>query len=114
MIETEQRGGVLITRVTVRRLDAVITPAFKARMVDLIQGGAERIVLDLADVSFMDSSGLGSVVGCLKLIGTRGDLVLAGIQSPVQRLLQTTRLDRVFKTFPDTDAAVAALTPGGE
>ncbi|HYC04501.1 MAG TPA: STAS domain-containing protein [Azospirillaceae bacterium] len=109
MIDSEARGGVTLARLTDKRLDAAAAPGFKTGISALIEGGADRIVLDLTAVSFVDSSGLGAIVSALKQLGSRGDLVLAGLQPPVRKLLQLTRLDRVFKTYDTAEDAVAAL-----
>ena len=109
MLDVGERDGVTLVRVTEKRLDAAAAPAFKARVSDLIAGGASRIVVDLSGVAFVDSSGLGTLVSALKQLGSRGDLALAGVQPAVAKLLQLTRLDRVFRTFPTAEDAVRGL-----
>ena len=54
------------------RLDAAGAEDFKAALRDEIDGGATQIVLDLSEVEFMDSSGLGALVACLKHMGEQG------------------------------------------
>jgi anti-sigma B factor antagonist len=63
-------------------------------------------------VSFVDSSGLGALVGVLKRIGNRGELVVSGLNDDVAQLFQICRMDRVFKSYATTDAAVQAMGDG--
>jgi anti-sigma B factor antagonist len=66
------------------------------------------VVIDLSDVPFMDSSGLGAIVGCLKrLRESGGDLVLVALPgSPPSKLLSLTGLDRAIPTFSSVDEAL--------
>ena len=73
------------------------------------QPGHHVIVLDLAAVRFMDSSGLGAMVSTLKLLGRDGNLVVCGVTDPVMNLFKLTRMDRVFPMFPSESDALDAL-----
>jgi anti-sigma B factor antagonist len=66
------------------------------------------VIVDLSDVPFMDSSGLGVIVGCLKrLRESGGDLALVTMPgSPPSKLLSLTGLDRAIPTFESPDDAV--------
>ncbi len=103
-------GGITVLRVSEARLDAANARVFKQTVSEVIEGGQVRIVLDLRDVSFVDSSGLGALIGILKLIGVRGDLTLCGLCAPVKRTLHLTRMDRVFLIFKDVPTALHHLT----
>lgn len=110
MLSTETIRDVLVVRVTELRLDASKAPTFKERIGSLIDQGASRLVLDLRDVDFIDSSGLGMIVSCLKRLGPTGNLAIAGANGPVRRLFTLTRMDRVFSMYDTSEAAVASLT----
>lgn len=110
MIEVgDSRGGVHPVYVTTKRIDASNARLFRQEIAELVQGGASLLVLDLSGVEFVDSSGLGALVGVLKLIGSRGDLALASLRPSVEKMLKLTRMDRVFQIFADSDTAVASL-----
>ncbi len=84
--------------------------AFKDRIKALVEGGADRVVVDLGNVAFMDSQGLGALIGCLKALQQAdGRLVLANVSSPVEAVLRVTRLHRVFDVRPTVADALAAL-----
>jgi anti-sigma B factor antagonist len=91
-------------------IDIYTAPQFKERMVALIEGGAHELVVDLSEVSFIDSTALGVLIGGVKRLHPLGGhmlLVVAG--TPVQRALSVTGLDRVFAVFGTREAALATL-----
>ena len=72
----------------------------------MLLSGRRRFVLDLSLVGFIDSSGLAAVVTFLKRVrGEHGDLLLAGLQPEVRRVMDLTRLDRVFEALPTVQEA---------
>lgn len=90
-------------------LDAQTAPKLKQAFTDVISDGRQDIVLDLAGVDFMDSSGLGAVVGAYKQVRIgKGDLRIASLQPPVRKVFELTRLDRVFHIYADATQALAA------
>ncbi len=107
----EPRGGVLIVRVGEKRVDASKAPAFKDAMARRIDAGSTLVVLDLSEVEFIDSSGLGAIVSCLKRLGPRGNMAVAGAKGAVSRLFTLTRMDKVFALEASVDAAVARISP---
>jgi len=109
MLSTETIEDVLVVRMTERRLDASKAPAFKTAIGGLIEDGAHRLVLDLRDVDFIDSSGLGVIVSCLKRLGPAGNLAISGANSAVRRLFTLTRMDRVFSMHDTPQAAVDSM-----
>lgn len=109
MVTVQRTQGVAVVAPAVKRLDAAVAPAFKQAVVDLVQGGDTRLVLDLSGVQFLDSSGLGAMVSILKALGPRGALAVCGAQGAVQSLFQLTRMDKVFPLLGNRDEAVARL-----
>lgn len=101
---TPRETGLLVT-VEDRRIDAAIAIAFKDRMRELTDNGPERIVLDLAKVDFVDSSGLGAIVATMKALGGDRKLELAGLTPTVDKVFRLTRMDTVFAIYPNTDVA---------
>jgi anti-sigma B factor antagonist len=101
--------NITVVRPGVERLTAINAKAFKEDVADLINGGATQLIIDFRDVAFLDSSGLGALVGVLKKIGHRGDLVVSGLNSDVQQMFRICRMDRVFKVYSDVDTAVQTM-----
>jgi anti-sigma B factor antagonist len=110
MLSTDLRDNILVVRVEEKRIDASKAPAFKDEMTRCIETGQNQIVLDLSQVDFIDSSGLGALVSCLKRLGPRGGLAVAGATGAVSRLFTLTRMDRVFALHPSVDSAVEQLS----
>lgn len=109
MLSIETIDGILIVRVEERRLDASKAPAFKDEVNQALGEGVTRLVLDLGQVEFIDSSGLGVVVSVLKRLGPSGNLAIANANSAVRRLFSLTRMDRVFTLYDSPQAAVTNL-----
>ncbi len=109
-IEERKVGNVLVVLPREKRIDASVSTGFKGRMVDWINQGNRRIVLDLSEVDFIDSSGLGAIVSSLKTLGNDGDLVICGIRETVMGLFKITRMNRVFQIFATESEAIEALS----
>jgi anti-sigma B factor antagonist len=105
----EPNGDVLVVKIHAKRLDAYLAPEFKARLVHLVQSGHERIVIDMAALEFIDSSGLGALIAGFKALGGRGKIVLCGITPHLLSLFQLTHVDKLFHIFDSTEEAVRGL-----
>jgi anti-sigma B factor antagonist len=76
--------------------------------------GHKAILLDLGGVSYIDSAGLGELVGCYATVTNQGaSLKLLNLQKKVQGLMQITKLTTVFETFDDEANAVRAMQNAG-
>jgi anti-sigma B factor antagonist len=92
-------------------VDVATAPQLRERLVDLVSEGHAHLVLDLNRVGFLDSTGLGVIVGCLKRArGNDGDLVLVCEQRSILKVLEITGLTAVFQIHPTVEAAAADLT----
>jgi anti-sigma B factor antagonist len=108
-IEVERHDNVTIVRPAGDRLDIEVAGEFRAMLLSLIDQGDRNLVVDLQDVVFIDSSGLGALVSALKTIKRTngpGDVRLARVQPPVVSLLEIIRLNRVFTSYPGVEQAV--------
>ncbi|MEM1384450.1 MAG: STAS domain-containing protein [Pseudomonadota bacterium] len=97
--------GKTIVKIGANRLDAAVAPEFKDGMVALIDAGSTRFVLDFSKVDFIDSSGLGALVGIYKLVNGRGSLELACLGPAVEKVFALTRMNRVFEIHDAVPAA---------
>jgi len=96
------------------RLTAATAPSVRRQLRKLVDADAARLVIDLSEVTFVDSSGLSVLVTTFKAArGGGGDVVLLQPQPNVRSLLELTRLHRVFQIFEDRDTAVRALEAQG-
>lgn len=86
--------------------------AFRDRIKNLIADGKNRLVVDLSQVKFIDSFGLGALVSALRVVrAAEGDLKLACVPPSVESVLRLTRLSTVFECFPGMEEALRAF-PG--
>ena len=111
-IEVANDSGATIVRPTGDRLDIEVAAEFRAMLLSLIDQGNRHLVIDLKDVTFIDSSGLGALVSALKTLKRQsgsGDLRLARVQPPVISLLEIIRLNRVFTSYPSVEQAIQSF-----
>jgi anti-sigma B factor antagonist len=107
---TKHDPDMTVVRPGTPRLTATNAKTFKDEIVELINSGATQLIVDFTEVSFLDSSGLGALVGVLKKIGHRGELVLCGLNKEVEQMFRICRMDRVFNIYPDVKTAVQTLS----
>lgn len=105
-ISTRTEGDICIARVEETRIDAASALAFKEGIRSAVQDAPPTVFLDLQDVEFIDSSGLGALVATLKNVTPDRKLVLIGLTPPVQRVFELTRMNSVFSMFATVDAAM--------
>lgn len=106
MLESRQQAGTLVLTCQFERLDAAKASAFREAFNQHSESVNGRVVLDFSKVRFVDSTGLGAVVACLKARSGRGELALAGLNGAVADLFRLTRLDGVFSIFETVDDAL--------
>jgi anti-sigma B factor antagonist len=76
----------------------------------LLQEGRRKFVVDLSGVTHIDSTGIGKFIASLGKVGQAGGtLVMAGAAGMVREGFRVTRLDRVFRFYPDVESAIAAV-----
>lgn len=105
-----QHDTVGVVHIADTRLDASIAIQFKETFRTHTAEGGD-VILDLSDVAFLDSSGLGAIVAVYKALGEGRHMALTGLQPPVQKVMMLTRMNAVFAIFPTLDAALAAAGP---
>lgn len=81
----------------------------KARLGQVVADGGKRLVVDLGEVSFVDSSGLGALVGGLKAGRHGGDLRIARPAEQARTILELTTLNRVLRPYATVEEALAGF-----
>jgi len=108
-LDVNRQNGVIIIKPHLRRIDASVATEFKSKVIDLITAGDEKIVINLSDVDFIDSSGLGVLVLLLRKLGPDGKIRLCKVNESVRSIFELTRLDEVFDIHKTVEGAVEAL-----
>jgi anti-sigma B factor antagonist len=108
LVEESERGSWTILAVK-GEVDLDTAPRLKSRLKEAVDKGAANVVVNLAEVEFLDSSGLGVLIGGLKRCKEAGGiLALVSPRRPVRKVLSITGLDRVFPIHDTVDEATSA------
>jgi anti-sigma B factor antagonist len=103
-VETRDDGIGVVT--PQGRLNMVSARRLKGVLSELVEGGTHRIVVDLGETTFLDSSGLGALIGGLKSARQAGgDLRIARVSPSVMTVFELTNLDRVLRARDSVDSA---------
>jgi len=105
----ETIGEVCVISIKVNKLDAANAKEFKADITPLFTN-RQRLILDLGNLGFIDSSGLGAILSCLKLVtGQQGELKLCNLTKAARILFELVRMHKVFEIFNTREEAVASF-----
>lgn len=96
-ISLGEANGALVIELLETRLDAAVAIHFKDVIRSATKHDGNPVILDLKNVEFMDSSGLGAIVGVMKLLGSERQLEIAALSPAVRKVFRLTRMDTVFK-----------------
>jgi len=109
-VETRQAANGVTVVAPTGRLDVAGAPALKDAVSNLAKNGQPRVVIDMEGVSFVDSTGLGSVIAVFKQLRSKqGELRLAAPNQQVRVVLELTTLDRVFPYYATVEDALAGF-----
>ena len=108
-IVVNQLNDVAVATILVEELDAGNVGDFRRDIAPVLEAH-QRLVLDLSRLRFVDSSGLGAFISCLrKLNAAGGDLKLSAMSKPVRAVFELVRMHRVFDIFDTPEEAVRAF-----
>jgi len=92
------------------RLDTGSAKAVKEKIGMLTKKNCLNIIIDMGDVNFIDSSGLGSLIASLRSVNKLGgDIKISSLQDPVRVIFELTRLHQVFEIFDDKNTAIESF-----
>ncbi|MCT4609908.1 MAG: STAS domain-containing protein [Pelagimonas sp.] len=103
-----ETGGVGVITIEADRIDAAVAIQFKDQMRETMADRQGRVVLDLKNVEFIDSSGLGAIVAVMKLMPQGAKLELAALTPTVDKVFRMTRMDSIFSIHGSAEEATAA------
>ncbi len=106
-LQSEQINGSTVLHIKEKRLDAHNSPELNEQILKLLNSGENKLVIDLGEVYFVDSSGLGVLLSGFKNAASHdGSFVLTGLQNQVRSMFELTRLHRVFTISPTLKEAL--------
>ncbi len=113
MYDIQRRGAVTVLTLT-SRLEGLGRLVARRQLDELLAEGANRLVLDLSHIRFLDSSGIGSIVAAFhRTRAAGGDLCLCSVSPTVRKVLEMTMLNQIVPVLDDLEAAIAHLAPTG-
>lgn len=106
-INEQMRGDVAIITLKGKLMGGPETMAIHDKIKELVGNNVKNVVIDLGKVKWMNSSGLGALMGAMTTLrNANGDLKLANVTDKVQSLFMITKLITIFQTFDGVDQAV--------
>ena len=95
-------------------IDLFTAPELKQKLTDAIEGGKSRIVVDLTQTTFLDSTALGVLIGAVKRLRSRdGRLTIVNVDQNIAKTFEITGLDQIFSILGTREEAIAALDAAG-
>jgi anti-sigma B factor antagonist len=105
-----QEGNPDPVLVVAGEIDVFTAPLFKQAVVNMVADGQQHLYIDMREVSFMDSSGFGALLGATKRVRPEGgSLNLIGCNRTILRMLHLTRLDTILGVFETLEEAQASV-----
>jgi len=106
----EQQKGVTIIKVEDERFDSTIAPQLKSELLFLVNEGTRNVLIDLSEVNYADSSGLGAFLfGIRQLKNVDGQLKLLAANERIMSLVRIARLDGILLNYQDKEQAVSSF-----
>lgn len=110
-ISEERRGKIGILSIRGSFAGRAGAAFFERALFDLLKDDIVCIVLDLAQLKFIDSAGLGAIISAMVSVGRKeGALKLAALQGDVHRVVKSMHLDQVFELFETVEQAEASFS----
>jgi len=108
-VSADPQECAVVVATSVATLDASNANEFKTAVGKMIQPGA-RLILDMSEIRFVDSSGLGAILSCLRQLHDKGgELKLCSMNKPVRALFELVRMHRVFEIFNTREEALRSF-----
>jgi anti-sigma B factor antagonist len=105
-VDQSSDAGVVVVK-PLGEVDLASSPQLRARLIELIAGHPTRMIMDLSQVSYMDSSGVATLVEAMQQCRRHSaTLALAGLQTRVRSVFEIARLDTVFDIQDDLESAL--------
>lgn len=108
---TSEKYQAVVIQITGKFLGSIEGPAFKEKIEELKDSGKKKVVIDLSKADFMDSSGIGALIGAFTTMKKAdGDVKLAGMKERIKNLFLLTRLlGPVFEDYDSVEEAAASM-----
>lgn len=104
--ESKVLDNIMIIKPLMKRIDAAASAEFKEKILDITKDADGAVILNLAEVDFVDSRGMGTLIAIHKNVDSRSNFALCEINDHVMVLFNLTRMNKVFKIFATQEQAL--------
>jgi len=95
-------------------VDVYTAPVLRQAIMDQVEGGVKHLLINLARVEYLDSTGLGILIGGVKRLKEQGgSLRLVGPSARIQRIFEITGLNKIFDVYASEQEALGTAAAGG-
>lgn len=109
-IKEQLKDDIMVLKLSGEMMGGPDATVLNDKLHELIESGKLEVIVDLSSVSWINSSGLGILIGALTTIrNAGGELKIASVTDRIKRLLEITKLHKVFDLYDSVDSAVAAF-----
>ncbi len=110
-VEREEKEGIVVLRLEGKLMGGPDADVIHAAVKDAISEGKRHVLVDLGEVSWVNSTGLGILItNYSTLKKSEGSLKLVNVNKRIESILMVTKLNTVFETFPSESDALASFT----
>ncbi len=110
-IKEQMKGDVAVLELKGKLMGGPETAAIHEKVKELVANNIKKVVIDLGKVNWMNSSGLGALMGSMTTLkNAGGELKLARVTEKVKSLFMITKLVTIFDTYDSVDEAVASFS----
>lgn len=108
---TARQGGITVIRLEGNLMGGPDASTLNNTLHELVDAGTKQVVIDVADVEFMNSSGLGMLIGTVSTMkNAGGGLKIANASAKIRALIKVTKLTGILETYDSTQAAVESFS----
>ena len=109
-LKSDKKQNVTILRLKEKRIDSKLSSDLKAHLLYLAKENVENVLIDMASVEYVDSSGLGAILfGVRQYRAIQGKLKIANVQPRVLSLIRIAKLENVIESYDNEEEAVASF-----
>lgn len=109
-LDIRKEDSIVVVTPLEKDINAFVSKTFKESVIDLIEQGNLQVLINLKNIEFVDSCGIGVFIAFLKLLQrNQGLLALCEMKKPVTNIFQLTRVDKVIKIYNTESEALEAL-----
>jgi anti-sigma B factor antagonist len=108
----ERKGDITVLRLRGTLMGGPDSKVFDEALAEVLQSGATSVLVDMADISWVNSTGLGILIAGHRTVSTKGgSLKLLHVSKRIESLLMVTKLNTLFESYDDEAQAYASFSP---